>query len=66
MNAPMEEFEFRRPDGDWNCPIHGQVEGRNVIQVGMAGESADWRCFKCYRENIIIPNCQSVTIIPPP
>ncbi len=65
--TPMEEWELRRPDGKWNCPVHGVVEGRYVHQAAMAGDGApDWRCGQCYKEAVLKAFCQPVTNIPPP
>jgi hypothetical protein len=65
--TPPEEWELRRPNGKWNCPTHGVVEGRYVHQAGIAGEGgADWRCGKCFNEFVLKAFCQPVTNIPPP
>lgn len=52
-------------DGTFNCPIHG--DSSYVIQVGTEEDGVpDYRCYVCWRENVVNPNCQVVTRTPPP
>lgn len=51
-------------DGTFTCPIHGVSD--YVVQVATEADGApDYRCYICWRENVIEPNCQVVTRTPP-
>lgn len=49
----------------YTCPIHGDSD--TAMQFALDGEpSPDYRCYQCYRDNVINPNCEVVTRTPPP
>ena len=61
----MTNFAGYPVDGTFNCPIHGDSE--YVVQVGTEEDGVpDYRCYICWRENVIEPNLQVVTRTPPP
>lgn len=57
--------EYPLVDGSvYTCPIHG--DSPVALQMSLQGEPAEYRCYVCWKENVIEPNCEVVTRTPPP